>query len=302
MFDQQARIRAAHFDGVRILLQESGQHLARRLGLARHLRQGQHGQLGVRLDGQRLVRFADGALTLADRQGALRQHQVRFEHVQVGLRQARHHRIGIQLVIRARQNLLHLEQGHAARARRRIGQALGENRFRFFDLVRQHDKAEEELRRLVRIGRQLAPQADGRQRFATLLGGQRHFRSAARQARVARLLRRHHHRHVRPLPLAALEFHLGAGQLVQQVAAQFDLGQFLALGVVAGFGVGHLQRGGRSRAGRPIGRGDRRLRHGMRGHQGGQGYNGESVFQRLILAKRQSLILRPTRLSRTSRM
>jgi hypothetical protein len=134
------------------------------------------------------------------------------------------------------------------------------------DLVRQDDETEEELRRLVGIRRQLAPQADGRQRLAALLGGQRHF--AARRAR----------RGSRVCCAAAIMVMYGpchwpclnSSSALVSTAGRRSARPWAAvvLGVRLRVGIRRLRRGGRGRRGLARHRrGGRRLRHGMRGHQ-----------------------------------
>jgi hypothetical protein len=120
-----------------------------------------------------------------------------------------------------------------------------------------------------------------------LARGQRHFGGAARQARVARLLRQAQDRQVGPLPVAGAKRELGAQQLIQQGARQFDLRQArlfrLKLGFRVALGLGlRLKLCFRLLLWRQLRRlRNRRLlrRHGTRSQQAGEGYNDESVFQ-----------------------
>jgi hypothetical protein len=160
-------------------------------------------------------------------------------------------------------------------------------RFRLAQIVADDGEAEEVLRRLVRIGRQAAPQADRRQCLRPLLGGQRHFGGAAGQARIAGLLRQRQHRDIRTLPLALLEFQFGLGDTEQQVAGQLVVGQGFRRRRVGGrrhSGRGAVRRGRRGRRRRGGGPGLFLRGDSARRQQGREGYNGESVFQEKVLA------------------
>ena len=111
--------------------------------------------------------------------------------------------------------------------------------------------------------------------------------SAARQARIAGLLGQRQHRNVRPLPLPLLEFQFGLGDAEQQVAGQRIVGQHFGR---RGWSVGAFRRlgggiasGGRHGSAGRLGRCRFLRRGGARGQHGGEGYNGESVFQGKIL-------------------